>query len=324
MNFWKQLPNPTKIYLVILLYLVFLLCGLLLLRQGKSSSGGFSFAKIFTNRENKNLTLTPAATEILPTATFSPGTAWLRSKTNAQVHDGPGDEYAAIAWLENDQVSEIIGVSEDRRWWVIPLPYFSKGKGWVSAEQVEVNNISRVPVLGPEGEDISITATPESRAKVRAVANINIRQGPDLRYQKIGTLENGQSADIVGISADSLWYLIKVPGTTNVQGWIARDYVVTENAEDVAIVSSDSGSQSTLAPGSPYLLAKVTVNVRSGPDTTFALVGQLNQGQIAEIVGKSSDGAWWAIQLPGSKNTQGWVAAAYVDAKNTNDVPVIK
>lgn len=324
MNFWKQLPNQTKIYLIITVYLVFMLFGLVILRQAKSDSGGFSLKRLLPNRESRNLTLTPAATAIPPTATLPPGAAWLRARTNTQVREGPGEEYPAIAWLDNDQISEIIGVSDNQRWWVIPLPYFADGKGWVAAEQVEVNNISGVPVLNAEGKDISITPTPSIRPKVRAVANINIRQGPDLRFPKLGTLENGQSADIAGISPDGFWYLIKIPGTENVQGWISKDYVVTENAQNIAVVSSETGAQTTLAAGSPYLLAKVTVNVRSGPDTTFAVVAQLNQGQMAEIVGKNSDGTWWSIQLPGSTDARGWVAAAFVDAQNTGGVPVVK
>jgi len=324
MNFWKQLPNPTKIYLVIFLYLVFLLLGLVILRQGKGESGGFSIINLLPNQDSKKTTLTPIETSPPSTATLSQNAAWLRSRTNVQIFEGPGEQYPRIAWLENDQISEIIGVSEDRRWWVIPMPYFESGKGWVSAEQVEVNNIARVPIVNPQGQDISMTPTPVNLARARAVANINIRRGPDLRFEKIDTLQIEQTAEILGKSPDGFWYLIKVPATTNVQGWVSKDYVVTENADNVPIITSDSGSQSTMAPGSPYLLAKVTVNVRSGPDTTFALVGQLNAGQMAEIVGKNADASWWAITLPGSENTQGWVAAAFVDAKNTGNVPTIK
>jgi uncharacterized protein YraI len=324
MNFWKQLPNATKIYLVILAYLVFLLCGLVIFHQVRGPEG-FSLSKLIPGR-SKALALTQTAqtTLVQPSPTIPPGAAWLRSKTNAQVFEGPGGEYPSIAWLENDQIAEIVGVSEDQKWWAIQLPYFSQGKGWVSAEQVEVNNIANVPVLGANGESLAAGPTPASIPKVKAVTNINIRAGPDLRYQKLGTLEAEQSADIVGVSADQYWYLIKVPGTSNVQGWVSKDYVTTQDADNVPIIGAESNTQTTLAPGSAYLIAKATLNVRGGPDITFGVVGQLTQGQMAEIIGKTEDGIWLAIRMNGTDNSQGWVAAAYVEAQNLENVPVLK
>jgi len=50
-----------------------------------------------------------------------------------------------------------------------------------------------------------------------------------------------------------------------VQGWISRDYVVTRNAENVPVVGPQVGTEATLVPGSPYLVAVLTVNVRAGP-----------------------------------------------------------
>ena len=42
-----------------------------------------------------------------------------------------------------------------------------------------------------------------------------------------------------------------------------------------------------------------------------------------EIVGVSADGQWWAARVPSAPNEQGWVAAAYVEASNADDVPVL-
>lgn len=325
MNFWKQVPNATKIYMVIMIYLVFLLLGLVILRQSRDPEETSWLSRLFSRKNDPDIaSATSSAEANQPTPTYRADQAWLRARTNTRIYEGPGADYPEIAWLENEQTREIVGVSPDGAWWAIELQLFSSGVGWVSNLDVEVNNSLNTAVLGPDGA-LAVTKTaPASSASAKAVANINIRSGPDLKYQKIGTLEIDQSATILGVSADRFWWLIKAPGSENIKGWVASEYVVAQNAEDVPVVGSESSFVSTLSPGSPYLIAKATLNVRAGPDVTFALIGQLNQGQLAEIIGKTEDGIWWAIRYPGGENDRGWVAAAYSDAQNTNDVPTIK
>ena len=51
------------------------------------------------------------------------------------------------------------------------------------------------------------------------------------------------------------------------------------------------------------------VNLREGPGTGYAVVGQLAPGQPYAITGKSPDGAWWQIDMGGSK---AWVIGQLV------------
>ena len=74
---------------------------------------------------------------------------------------------------------------------------------------------------------------------------------------------------------------------------------------------------------SGVVLAPLGVNVRLGPGTGFPILGIAPQGTTGEIVGKSEDGAWWAVSVPSAPNEQGWVAAAYVEATNADSVPVV-
>ena len=60
------------------------------------------------------------------------------------------------------------------------------------------------------------------------------------------------------------------------------------------------------------------VNVRSGPDTGYAVVGRLEPGQQAGITGRYGD--WWQIDLNGTK---GWVANWVVTATDTEGVPEV-
>jgi hypothetical protein len=67
------------------------------------------------------------------------------------------------------------------------------------------------------------TATP-STPRVTANVDANVRSGDSTLYPRIGTLRNGESADILGISSlGSGWYLIQLP--SGARGWISGSVV---------------------------------------------------------------------------------------------------
>ena len=82
----------------------------------------------------------------------------------------------------------------------------------------------------------------------------------------------------------------------------------------------------TLAPGLPAANAQTAqpqativadaLNVRGGPGTAYAVVGQAKAGQTYPITGKSADGKWLVINLGGK---QGWVLGQYVKASGALD-----
>lgn len=67
------------------------------------------------------------------------------------------------------------------------------------------------------------------------------------------------------------------------------------------------------------VLVNQQVNVRSGPGTTYAIVGAANQGQRFPITGKSPAGDWWQVNFNGQN---GWVFGQLVTAQNTEAVQV--
>ncbi|HXF70033.1 MAG TPA: peptidoglycan DD-metalloendopeptidase family protein [Thermoflexus sp.] len=66
------------------------------------------------------------------------------------------------------------------------------------------------------------------------------------------------------------------------------------------------------------------LNVRSGPGFSAPIVGRLEAGVEIEVVGRSVDGAWWAIVDP-ARRERAWIAAAYtqVVAGIPETVPVL-
>jgi uncharacterized protein YraI len=208
------------------------------------------------------------------------------------------------------------------------VPYFENGQGWVPAGQVTVQNPERVQVVSTQKAANPSTLPTEQMPGALAIANINIRNGPDMDFDKIGLLKNGQEAEIIGISPDRLWWAIRLPEEPEGTGWVAKDYIIARNEDGVPVLGLESeaqgGAVTSPQPGNASLSAAWTVNIRAGPGKQYAIVGTLQQGLTAEIVGRSEDAIWWAIKFDSPDGEHGWVAAAYVDAQNAENVPVLK
>jgi uncharacterized protein YgiM (DUF1202 family) len=62
------------------------------------------------------------------------------------------------------------------------------------------------------------------------------------------------------------------------------------------------------------VIASETINVRSGPNTTFSPVGTANPGDEFVVIGRNSDGSWIQIDYPDLLSGQeAWVAAFLVE-----------
>ena len=67
----------------------------------------------------------------------------------------------------------------------------------------------------------------------------------------------------------------------------------------------------------PSSSATANVNLRAGPGTDHPVVGALKQGESADIVGRTSDGAWYKVKL--ASGSIAWVSAAYVSTESDPD-----
>ena len=62
------------------------------------------------------------------------------------------------------------------------------------------------------------------------------------------------------------------------------------------------------------------VNVRSGPDTTFALVGAATQGQTFNLLAKNAQGDWWQVCC--INDQPGWIFGELARVENAETVAV--
>lgn len=75
----------------------------------------------------------------------------------------------------------------------------------------------------------------------------------------------------------------------------------------------------TPVPAATLVAGDDGVNVRSGPDISFARLGYLDPGTSAEVTGKYED--WFQIDYNGGP---GWVYGELVAVTNTDNVPVVQ
>jgi uncharacterized protein YgiM (DUF1202 family) len=330
MNFWKQLPLGTKIYLAIMASLVVMLAIMMIVRFSQQDNG-WSLKETFLQAwmGRPSATPTPALPPTpLPTPTFPPGSPLLRALDFTPIREKPDEDSQGLALLEKNQLAQVIGVSSDHKWWAIRVPYVSGGQGWVAANQTVTQGAVDVPILDAKGQPASAGTPSDETPVVQAVSNLNIRSGPDMSFNSVGVLKYGQVAEVLGISADGLWWAIKVPGKADKVGWVSKDYVAPRNTIGVPVITVEPSALGTIVPtpvsGAAYLVTAYVVNIRAGPGKEYEVIGKLEQGQVAEVVGKSEDGEWWAITYPASKTGKGWVAAAFVQVVGGEKVPVVK
>jgi len=54
------------------------------------------------------------------------------------------------------------------------------------------------------------------------------------------------------------------------------------------------------------------VNCRFGPAISYAIIGALELGKQAEIIGKNSDSTWWYVRNPSDPSISCWLSAEFV------------
>jgi len=94
------------------------------------------------------------------------------------------------------------------------------------------------------------------------------------------------------------------------------------------LISSDTPTATpqppaaTATPQSIQGSLTIKVNVRSGPGTSFASLGQLEAGGKVQITVRDATGSWYRLLYPSAPGGTGWVAAQYVQLAAGAQVPL--
>ncbi|MCB0196941.1 MAG: SH3 domain-containing protein, partial [Anaerolineae bacterium] len=96
------------------------------------------------------------------------------------------------------------------------------------------------PTLTPT-LNVEPTNTPEPDAEAAMLvtnADLNVRSGPGTDYPILGLLKADQTAEITGLSPDGRWWQIAFSGTASGRGWVAAQYTIAQNTDNVPIVQA--------------------------------------------------------------------------------------
>ncbi len=251
---------------------------------------------------------------------------------NTAIMSGPGTNYALYSVLLGGVTVQVTGISQDSQWWVISVPVAPNGQGWVSAAYLTTSGAEAVPVVPTPPVPPTTDMVPPEPGDPQgiALANVYIRTGPGTNYPAYGIAPAGSVGRIIGVSQDNAWWVVRVDPTKvgAGYGWVMAQYISASNTQGVQVIANPT-TAAPVAPapppaGAPTATAVDYVNVRTGPGTTYPVLGIASPGASAEVSGKSADGAWWQVKVPTQYVASGlaWVSASYVVTSNTGNVPV--
>jgi hypothetical protein len=67
------------------------------------------------------------------------------------------------------------------------------------------------------------------------------------------------------------------------------------------------------------------VNCRYGPSVAYSVIGGLDLGRQAEMLGRSADSQWWYVRNPSNPSTNCWLAASVTETiGNVEALPVVE
>ncbi len=268
---------------------------------------------------------------VVPTA--APGEPSAIANYNTTIFGGPGENYVVYGAFLGGQTALVTGKSEDGLWWAISVPVSPDGNGWVSAGWVTTVNTEAVAVLPspPVPPTTELVPPGPEDPQVVAIANVYVRTGPGANYPAFGIAPAGSSGRVIGISEDSQWWVVRLnPENVGVgYGWVLGEYTQASNVDGIQTIAAPP-SPNAVAPAPPpagvaLAVALDFVNVRTGPGTSYLVLGVAAPGASAEVSGKSADNAWWQVKIPTQYTSTGlgWVSAGYVTTQGTETVPVV-
>ncbi len=130
------------------------------------------------------------------------------------------------------------------------------------------------------------------------VNTLNIRSGPATSYSKLGSFSKNDSVSIIELEPVKNWHKIWYKGEV---AYVYAKYVDT---------------QSTPAVEATGVITASVLNIRSGPATSYSILGQFKKGDEVSITKRNYSSSWHQILYNGSV---AYIHASYVKIGEDND-----
>ncbi|MEH7379824.1 SH3 domain-containing protein [Bacillus sp. JJ1533] len=148
----------------------------------------------------------------------------------------------------------------------------------------------------------SVTINPGKLTNAESIAVINtsvlnVREGPGLSYGRTAQVKQGEKYTI--IERKNEW--VKLQLSSGKTGWVAS-WLIKENQSNSSPTTTSSTVVSTVDG----------LRFRSGPGTSFQIIGSLNKGNEAKFIEANEN--WTKLSFNGHV---GWVSSQFIKAKQT-------
>lgn len=188
----------------------------------------------------------PPLTETAQPATAAPTPAPIEGTTSTQlnVRGEPSTASAPLGMIAAFAKVQIIGKEPGGIWYQIVYAQGPDGKGWVTAQYVDVKDKDAIPVIGgahASGSGLSGVI----------IQQVNVRSGPGTDSDALGTLNPKDVVTLTGKDANGIWLQIQYTNGPDGKGWIAAAYVQTSSADSLPIVGQ---SGEVVGTGTPTII----------------------------------------------------------------------
>jgi uncharacterized protein YraI len=136
----------------------------------------------------------------------------------------------------------------------------------------------------------------QSSLTVTTTNTVNLRAGPGTSYAVLARVPKNTTLPVVGRNGAVTWVQVNYNGTV---GWLAAWLCVANG--DLASAPLTDGS----AGGAPQATTTLSMNLRSGPGTNYAVLRRVPANTTLAIIGRNAASSWVQVNYNG---TVGWLA----------------
>jgi uncharacterized protein YgiM (DUF1202 family) len=246
---------------------------------------------------------TAALAPVVVPATIAGERVFLRS--------GPGTEYDALGRMSLDTQVQVVGRRGD---WFQVRERVDSPVYWVSGELLNIPEAAVYTLF--EVADSAIPPPPPPKIANVREDGLLLRDGPGTNYVPMAKLNASTQLELFEIYQD--WFHVGVPGGG--EGWVKGEFLSVEESVVKRLLVAEA-----IPDPNPALVGVISenqVNLRRGPDSRYAKVGQIDAGAWVDLIGKNKD--WFQIRL--ADGSKAWVFSDLlnVTAHVTRRVPLSK
>ncbi|MBY0597968.1 enterotoxin EntFM [Bacillus bingmayongensis] len=203
------------------------------------------------------------------------------------VRSGAGTGHNIISKVTEGQVLQVTG--QENGWFKVNV---NGQTGYVSGDFVTTG--------GKQG-----TAVQQGTGTYTVnVSSLNVRTGPSASHTVVGTVNKGQTVQVVGEVQD--WFKINRDGGT---GYVSKDFVTKGGTTTNVNTETEkpSNNEMTIRKDGSYVVDTGALRVRTGPATYNPVIGGVVKGQTLQVI--SGENGWYKINHQGKT---GYVSADLV------------